>query len=253
VDREAAALRLSLGAEIRAELPRGRGPAVIRGYDGHDAAGRPVHAVRVATSLGVVMALGPLDAGDLDRTAPTELVPALEGVRFRSGTDLNGDGLVDVVVKNDAGTLSIWHVDAFGSAAYAIAMAAPPSRGIEIDGDPRLALAGALPVPPGDPIAPELGDVATFAAGGYTDATPAARAWHARLVPAPSPLLVVPLGPPRDDVRLRAAVERAWHAVLAGQGAEIVLRALGREPVPAPLRAAFDRHARAVADAASPR
>src|SRR6185369_4447109 len=114
IDREAAALGLARGAEIRAELPRKGGAAVIRGYDGVDAAGRAVHAVRVATPLGVVMAVGPLDIGDADRRAATELVPALvvgaEGGAFRSGTDLNGDGMIDVVLKSESGALAIWHM-----------------------------------------------------------------------------------------------------------------------------------------------
>jgi hypothetical protein len=281
VDAEAAALRLVRATELRVELPRragkAGGPAVIRGYDGRDAGGRAVHAVRVATARAVVMALGPLDTHDLDRRAPTELVPALlaEGgvAAFRSGTDLNGDGSVDVVTRNEAGVLSIWRIDELGSAAYPIAMEAPPARGIDVDGDARVDLVGELPVDRDDPIAPRLGDVATFDAGRYSNATPAARAWHARMArklqPAPAPVPAPVPAPPAsgspatspsaspappppipDDVRLRTAIERAWHAILAGHPPEDALRALGREPVPRSLRPAFDRHLRVIASLA---
>jgi hypothetical protein len=251
IDAETGALGLTRSFDLRVELPRKNGPAVLRGYEGQDVGGRPVHAVRVAAPLGVVMAVGPLDVHELDRRAATQIVPALvgggakgdEAGAFRSGTDLNGDGLLDVVLRNDAGQLAIWHFDALGSGAYAIAMEAPPTRGVDIDDDGRVDLEGELPVAPEDAIAPRLGDVATFAAGRYSNTTPAARAWHARRARAAT----APAGA-RDDARLRAAIERAWHTILAGErSVETVLEALRKESVPARLRASFDRHLRVIA------
>ena len=249
VDAETRTLGLVQTEEIRAELPpRGSGrTAVLRGYEGVDAARRKVHAVRVATPRGVVLAVGPLEAGDLDRRRATELVPALltgddgEGIAFRSGTNLNGDGSLNVVVRNDAGELSIWHLGELGSGLYAVSMAAPPTRGIDVEGSGHIDLWGQLPADPADPIAPRLADVATFAGGAYSNGTPAARAWHAREAARPLPTAV------SDARRLRAILERAWHAVLEGQPPESVLQALRREPVPARLRAAFDVHQRTVA------
>lgn len=248
VDAEAASLGLSRAAEIRVELPSKAGPAMIRGYDGHDAAGRPVHAVRVATPLGVVMALGPLDTGDLDRRQATELVSALhEAGAYRSGTDLTGDGRLAVVLRNEAGALAIWHFDALGSSAYDVVMEAPPLRGLDVDGDGRVDLAGELPIAPDDPIAPRLADVATFDGARYSNASPAARAWHAGRAGAPI------LAKAPDEARLRVAVERAWHGILAGQPAEVVLQVLRRESVPPALRASYDRHMRVIAALASHR
>lgn len=247
VDTEAAALGLARATELRVELPRKAGPAVIRGYDGRDAANRPVHAVRVATALGVVMAVGPLDAGDVDRRQATELVPALhKGGAYRSGTELAGDGRLVVVLRNEAGTLAMWHVDALGSGAYAIEMETPPVRGIDVDGDGHVDLAGELPIPPDDPIAPRLTDVATFDGGRYSNASPAARAWHTELAAAPA--IKAP-----EEARLRAAIERAWHAVLGGAPAESALRELRRETVAQALRASFERHARSIAEMAARR
>jgi hypothetical protein len=253
IDAETATLGLILTEEIRAELPpRGSGqPAVLRSYRGLDAAGRAVHAVRVATPRAVVLAVGPLEAADFDRQKATELVPTLlvgaggEGGAFRSGTDLNGDGTLDVVLRNDAGALSIWHLGELGSGLYAVRMATPPLRGIDVEGslgEPsgRIDLWGQLPLDPADPIAPRLADVATFSAGAYSDDTTAARAWHAREAARP-----VTAG--SDAARLRAALERAWHAVLGGQAPEPVLQALRREPVPQSLRAAFELHVRTIA------
>jgi hypothetical protein len=249
IDAETATLGLIQTEEIRAELPpRGSGrTAVLRGYQGVDAAGRRVHAVRVATPRGIVLAVGPLEAADLDRQRATELVPALlvgasgEGGAFRSGSDLNGDGTLDVVLRNDAGALSIWHIGELGSGLYAVSMAAPPTRGIDVEGSGRIDLWGQLPVDPADPLAPRLADVATFTGAAYSDDTAAARAWHAREA------ALLPPTAGGDAARLRAALERAWHAVLSGRPQEKALETLRRERVPPSLRASFEMHARAIA------
>jgi len=254
VEAETAALGLVRTEEITGRLPPpGSGPSlVLRGYEGRDLAGRKVHAVRVATPYGVVLAAGPLDAGDLDRTQATELVPALAvgadgaGLAYRSGTDLNGDGAADVVLRNDAGTLEIWRLSERGSGPIPVSMAAPPTRGVDADGDGMIDLWGQLATPAGDPIAPRLTDVATFAAGSYSNGTPAARAWHAREAASPLPTSV------SDAVRLRAAVEHAWHAILAGEPRESVIRMLLREPVPAALRASFEVHQHTLASIRAP-
>ena len=101
VDAEAAHLGLTLTLEVEAKLPAARGGAVVRAYEGVDVVGRRVTAVRAASSRGVILALGPLDARDLARDQATDLVPALAPAgdgdakhgAWRSGTDLNGDGL----------------------------------------------------------------------------------------------------------------------------------------------------------------
>jgi hypothetical protein len=242
IDAETAALRLARTEQIEVELPpRGsRRKAVLRGYEGRDVAGRPVHAVRVATPLGVVLAVGPLDPGDLDRDQPTELVPALAGegtaLAFRSGSDLNGDGSLDVVLRNDAGAISIWHFGELGAGPYAAHLAVPPTGGADVEGDGRAALWGARPPTPGDPIAPRLTDVATFTGHAYSDDTAAAKAWHAREASRPLPTGV------SDTLRLRAALEHAWHAIFAGEARDAVLRDLRREPVPGPLRPSMEGH-----------
>jgi hypothetical protein len=247
VDREAAALGLTLTSETPFELPpKGSGhQAALRAYSGKDAAGRPTSAVRVATARGVVLALGPLDVGDADRSRATELVPALAqgdaGVAFASGSDINGDGVADVIVKNGAGAIEIWHVGETGSGPYAITMAVPPARGATVEGSNVVALHGRAPIAPDDPIAPELDDVATFEQGAYSNGTTAARAWHSQRAAKPLPTRV------SDASRARAAIEHAWHAILAGEPADRVRTDLASERVPRALRASFESHSRTIA------
>ena len=245
VDTETAAHGLHLTSEIPVKLPHGGGPARIRGYEGVDTLGRPVHAVRVATARAVVMALGPLDSRDSARDTATELVPALledgdRGARaFQSGTDLTGDGAVSVVARSEAGHLAIWGVTPLGASPYPITIHVAATRGLDADGDGRVDLAGDVPIDRGDAIAPRLSDVAMFDGVGFSNRSEAARAFHAGLAePATPPRSDAPAS---DELRLRRAVERAWHAVLAGRSRDEALKELQREPVPVRLRASFER------------
>jgi hypothetical protein len=253
IDAETAHLGLTQTVELRGELPRGGGEIVVRGYNGLDPVGRPTHAVRVATPRGVVMAVGPLDVSDAARDRATELVvslaPKAGTEALRSGTDLNGDGAPDVVLRNDAGALEFWQITSVGSSRYEVDLEATPTRAEDMNGDGLLDLAGELPVSAGDPIAPRLVDVATFDNRRYSDQSAAARAWHAaqaaKATPKPEPKPDADAKPPTpipDELRLRRAIERAWHTILAGRPAERALEELKREPVPPRLRAAFDRH-----------
>ncbi|WP_437721366.1 FG-GAP repeat domain-containing protein [Sorangium sp. So ce861] len=268
IDVEAAELGLKLEVELRGALPRRGGEVVLRGYGATDAIGRRTSAVRVATPRGVVMAAGPLDSGRMDRSQATQLIPSLlpgsepdateQLGAFRSGTDLNRDGAPDVVLRNEAGALEIWAVLPFGAARYAVELAAPPRFALDVDRDGTLELAGRIRVAEGDPIAPDLLDVAGFEGGRYTHRSDAARAFHAALAAARAGGSGADAGgqgtpkePAKDDAaRLRGALERAWHALLAGRPAEETLAALDREPVPPALREAFAAHRARVAGAA---
>jgi hypothetical protein len=247
IDAETRALGLRQTLELRGELPRGGGPVVARGYEKTDAAGRKTHAVRAATAHGVVLALGPFEQPDVDNR-PAELVAALapDAVSAddvtRQLTDLNGDGLLDAVLRNRRGAIEIHRIGPLGSSPHAVRMAVVPSELADADGDGRLDLIGRAEVPEDDPIAPALVDMATFEDGQYTNASAGARAFHDRLASPPA-ARSRPLPAPIDDAtRLRGAIERAWHALLAGNARARVLEALGAEPVPQPLRASFDRH-----------
>jgi hypothetical protein len=240
VDRETAALGLRQTIEIEGKFQGGRGIVLIRGYEGLDAARRRMRAVRAITPQAVVMAVGPLDAADHDRRPATELVPALvpgeRGSAYRSGTDLTGDGSPDVILKNEAGALEIWHLGELGAGRYEVLLEGPPTAAADVDEDGKIDLLGRAPIEPGDPIAPNLGDVAIFDGERYSDLAPPARAWHTRRAEAPLPATA------GDEIRLRAALERAWHAILAGQPRDRAMRAIERESVPPKLREAWGRH-----------
>jgi hypothetical protein len=282
VDAEAAAHHLTLRAEIRRQLPRRGGPIVLRAYEGTDAVGRRTHAVRVATSRGVVMAIGPLEARDPPDRA-TELVAGLaagqEATAFASGTDLNGDGTLDAVLRNELGGLEIWRLSSTGSNRYAVELTAPPTRGIDADGDGRVDLTSRLDIPEGDPIAPRFEDVATFDGHRWTNNTVAARGWHARRAalraePPPTPrdrgapdggtpdagtgdagrpttgpsdagapidAGAAPSAEP-DAMRARRVLERAWHRLRAGEPRNDVMNELESTTIPPALRDAFEKH-----------
>ncbi|MDB4995844.1 MAG: hypothetical protein JWM74_3276, partial [Myxococcaceae bacterium] len=254
VDAETTAHGLHLTREIPITLAHGGGPARIRGYEGTDTLGRPVHAIRVATARSVVMAVGPLDSRDTARDVATELVPALlvedggrGGSAFQSGTDLAGDGAISVVARSETGQLAIWRVTPLGASPYPITMQAAPTRGLDVDGDGRVDLAGDLAAERGDTISARLSDVATFDGVGFSDRTEGARAFHATLVDVAAPAKSA--APASDEVRIRRAVERAWHAVLAGRSKEDALKELQSEVVPAKLRASFDRYVSVISSA----
>lgn len=246
IDAETGPLGVQKTSELRAKLPRGGGPVVVRGYEGVDILGRKTFAVRAATVHGVVLAVGPRDAGD----HATELVPALvpgasggyEDGAFRALTDLNGDGTIDVVLRGGGGALEVHQILPTGSTQYGVEMTLVPTDVADVDEDGHLDLLGHVAVPADDPIRPAFLLAATFEAGRYRARSEAAIAFHTRRADAP---LRTPKDKdaPMDDVtRVRRVLEQAWHAIHAGRERAATLEALQKEPVPSSLRASFDAH-----------
>jgi hypothetical protein len=266
IDAETAELGLERERELVGKLPGGDGVLVVRSYKGVDAVGRPVHAVRAATARGVVLALGPLEAQDAERTQGTELVvsllPAPEGDgAWRSATDLNQDGRLDVVLRNEAGELEVWGVSPTGANRYDVLLAVPATRAADVDDDGVPDLAGERVNPPEDPLTPLFDDVATFQDGRYVNTSPAARGMHrrqaalreaaiqaerdaaeARKAPQAADRASASKPPLSEAARVRRALEWGWHALLAGDSRDRVLDRLDQEPVSAALRGAFLRH-----------
>lgn len=245
VDAEIAALGLTLKSELRANLQGGQGPVVARGYEGVDATGRSLHAVRVATSQGIIMALGPRDSNNHATQLVVSLLPVANGNAddgaFRSLTDLNGDGSLDIALRGGDGTIEVHSLFANGSTQYDVQMSLRPSEVIDCDDDGYPDLVGRPELPDDDPIAPSFIDVATFDRGRYRSSSDEVIAFHARRakelrerarkseVSAPSE-------------QLRIALERSWHEILAGSSASDVVAELERRPVPTSLRSSFERH-----------
>jgi hypothetical protein len=260
IDRETRAHGLDRTIEIDGTLGKKGGEAFkIRGYAGKDSIGRPIHAVRVATARGVVLAVGPVDIRDVDRSRATELVPALypgpdpkhplEGAAFASGTDLTGDGSPDLVLTSDRGALEVWHIEPLGAAAYEIVMATTPTSAADVDRDGKVDLVGRIEGEPDDQLKPELDDVATFERGRFTNTSAAARAYQAaRLIRVEA--AIAKAEKPSDEERLTHAIERAWHAVLAGQNASTTLATFDKEKTPRKLSIEVERWRKAIAKAA---
>jgi hypothetical protein len=210
-DREARAGRLRLALRVEGKLPGGAA-FVALGYEGEDALGQRVGATRVVTPASIVLALGPpriaRDASSLPSTLLASLGPA---GAYPSGSDLDGDGAPDVALRADDGTLAVHRIDLQGSSPYPIELRAPPSAAVDVNEDGKPDLTGAPRPPEGDPIAPEMLDVAIAAPGGFRNDHPAARVFHQRRRDRPAPPASAPLAR-----RLRHGLERAFHAAAAG-------------------------------------
>ncbi|WP_156338578.1 VCBS repeat-containing protein [Chondromyces crocatus] len=243
IDQETAARGLTVVTELRGNLPRGGGEVVARGYRGVDRLGRPITAVRVVSSRGLVLTLGPRSLRDLDHFRATELLahPLLgdvplddDDIQRASLGDLNGDGSLDVVLRSEAGTLEVWSLRAFSATPYPIELTTLPTLALDIEPGSGLSLGGRPQPVETDQLQPDLLEIATFESGRYTGQSAAARAYHARRArelttesrsPSTEPTA------PDETTRLRRAIERAWYTLLAGRPRTEVLTALDKERV----------------------
>lgn len=209
--RETSAQGLTETRRIPGKLPGGTS-FVALGFEGRSPTGARIHATRVVTPNGIVLALGPPSFPLADPAEPTELLPALlaEG-GFPSGVDLTGDGAPDVALRAADGTLAVFRVESLGATRYPCRMALAPTRAMEVNGDGRADLASFVPVPDRDPLAPELVDVAIGGPGGFDGEGEAAAAFHRRLAERPPPAEGAP-----PAMVLRHALETAFHAIRAG-------------------------------------
>lgn len=245
IDHETASLGLVLEAEHAARL-QGGAPLVVRCYAGRDALGRRTTATRAASPVGVVLAVGPLRAGE---TGATELVTGDDaaGGGLGVGADLNGDRTPELVLRDAAGGLALYRVEAMGATRLEVSALAPPTRLLDMNGDGLFELGGDVPVPEGDPIAPRLDDLVAWDGARFSHDAPASRAAHAALAAA----LAEPDRLSSNEsaaTSLGRALARLFHGVLAGDVTPKAAAAeLDREQVPSELRPSFERWRRFIA------
>jgi hypothetical protein len=249
VSAEAGQLGLREAVRVEGQL-RPDDPFVALGFEGADTLGRRVTAVRIVTSAGVVLALGPPPLAGDRPDEPRLLLRFLEEAgAYPSGSDLNGDGAPDVALATDDGELAIYRIDLLGAARYPVTMVVRPTRALDVNGDGRPDLTGSAPTPTGDPLAPDLSDVAIATPQGYASDHPDAIAFHARLARAAQP----PRSAPPAE-RLRRALERAHHAALSGATPDEAFQPVAElaaelAPLPDPLASAWVRWRGHLADA----
>ncbi len=253
IEVEASRLGLSEAFRVTVTDPRGGDPLVAIALEGRDDVGRKVTATRVASPWGVVLARGPLDLRDVKRATATELlrVVALEGedeatpggaVGFGAFSDLTRDQVPDLVLRSEEGRLEIWSMTARAGTQIEVRIEAAPTRFVDVDGDGGLDLASRVSIND-DALAPDLVDVATWAGDGFSNATRAARAFHARHRDWSRTAEVTAK---TADERARRALEVAWHATLAGGDAAQELAILARKRPEGPAGESFDVYLRRI-------
>lgn len=224
IDEEANANGYVLRTEQRGTLANGE-EIVVRAYETVDPFGRPAHLLRVATPVGIVLALGPPDP-KLVIPPATELLPSLVPGGWFSGSDLNGDGAPEVVVRDGAGTLSVYRIERYGAAPLPIELAWPPTFAIDANADGHPDFAASHRLGEEDPIAPTIVDVAIFDGARYTNEGEEARAFHERSRDEAAARFEEASEAEDEVAMLRAAIEKAWHAIAAGSDAKKALAEL---------------------------
>jgi hypothetical protein len=242
IDNDADLRGLSRDHELAANV-KGT-PYVARSFIGTGQLGRTLHAIRVATPSGVILALGPIATSDNLRREPCELVVSVSGPPpdgggpFMSMMDFLGTGFPSVIVKDEDGRLAIFTLNPHGAVKVETDFEVVPTEVSDIDSDGHLDLRGHVKMDDDDPIHPDFVDVATFDGRRFSNKTQPARAFHSMLRDERND------DPPSTDatVRARRALERAWHAALAGDDAKKTLEKLDQEKPAKALASAFAFH-----------
>lgn len=237
IDAEMAHEQMALVQELPGRFSDGS-QFVIRSYSGIDAVRRrPRTAVRVATGHGVMLALGPAPAGGAGRVLRTELVVSLaDGDGWRSGTDLNGDGCPDMVVRGEDGSIEMWCLMPRGASPYPVRSIVPPDHAVDVDEDGRPELASRIRLGASDPLSPVVLEVAGFQGGEYRADADAVRAWHVREHQRLTAPVDADAGAAAEPGReLAAILETAWHGLRSGRGKAALEEADAKVRAKAPL------------------
>jgi hypothetical protein len=238
IDEETARSALVLSKELRLKDPASGAELVVRSYVGTDAVGRPLHATRVASPFGVVLAVGPLEPRD-GRDRAVELVPSMDlgaGQVWHSPSDIEGDESLEVLLRAPSGALELWSLGARGAAPLAHDLPCTPEKMVPLE--PGVGLGCARPGL-GRSTKPELLELATPRAGRLSRSAPEARAWHARQRDLRRSQSASPADP---TALLERAIERCFHALAAGDERSSALAELSRVDAGATLRSERDAY-----------
>jgi hypothetical protein len=238
IDEETARSGLELSEERRAKDPATGAELVVRAYVGSDPIGRALHATRVVSPFGVVLAVGPLEPRDgADRAV--EIVHAIDlgaGEVWRSLSDLEGDESLELLLRAPSGALELWSLGARGAAPLAHDLPCTPDRMLPLE--PGVGL-GCARAGLGRATKPELVEIATPRAGRLSRTTPEARAWHARQ----RDLRNTSFAASADaSATLTRAIERCFHALAVGDARSSALAELSRADVGPALRGERDAY-----------
>ena len=172
---------LAVVHQIDGEFASGE-PYRIRGYEGADSLGNRRGAVRVATRYGIIMAIGPVSSHEAMQGKSVELlaeVTQTAGSRqWRSGQDVNADGLVDVMLRRDGRRLELWAIHEQGATPYRVETDVAMVAMMDVDGDGVGELMGELLLGFAAPQHTNLVKLMGFSSGRYIADTPAVKDWY---------------------------------------------------------------------------
>lgn len=225
MDRELSVEGMTLSVQLDGQFASGD-EFCIRSYRGVDGLKNAREAVRVATKYGVVMALGPVSSHQALQGRGVSLIEMVQEGGWRSGTDFNGDGLVDVVVMRDSNELEIWAIYEQGAAPYPVRSAVSMQRMVDVNHDGRPELLGYVAVSEQDVVAPRFGEVLFFSGGSYVWDHSGARKWHENQA-LQLQNQAATIG--QSSVPLGNVLALAWHRIRAGQQRELVLKWLDEQ------------------------
>ena len=201
-------------------------PFRLLAYEGTGLLGVELSAVRLVTTNGIVLALGPSEEG---RPSARPVRRLGDRGQWYSGMDLTGDTSIDVVVRSPVGCLVVWSVQEHGSSPYPMPSGACPTKAEDWDSDGLPELVEPVEQRQGDELDPGWERVLVFDDNAFVCDGPRAQRINARRARAVVARRAK-LGPVSNEVRckafIRLTLQWAWYSLRAGQKPSVVYQRL---------------------------